>query len=70
MPEVRTYKCYSGSGWRAAASGHVFDVRAPFSGQLYAKGAAGGRDDPRVAVQAAVDALPAPDFYVHAGFAV
>ena len=41
MPEFRTYKCYSGCEWRAAASGRVFDVHEPFSGQLYAKVAYG-----------------------------
>jgi acyl-CoA reductase-like NAD-dependent aldehyde dehydrogenase len=59
MPEARTYKYYSGGEWRAAASGRVFDVHEAFSGQLYAKVAAGGRDDARIAGQAAVDAFSA-----------
>jgi acyl-CoA reductase-like NAD-dependent aldehyde dehydrogenase len=59
MPEVRTYKYYSGGEWRAATSGRVFYVHEPFSGQLYARVAAGGRDDARIAVQAAVHAFPA-----------
>ena len=64
MPELQTYRRYPGGEWRAAASRRVFDVHESFSGQL-----AGGRDDARTAVQAAVDALPAHGFYVRAGFA-
>ena len=62
MPEVRTYKYYSGGEWRAAASGRVFDVHEPFSGHIYARVAAFGCDDARIAVQAAVDAFPAYGF--------
>jgi NmrA-like family len=42
MPEVRTYKYYSGGEWRAATSGRVLDVHEPFSGQLYARVAVAG----------------------------
>ena len=56
---VRTYPYYAGGKWRPAASGRTFDVHEPFSGQLYAKVAAGGAEDARVAVQAAADAFPA-----------
>jgi acyl-CoA reductase-like NAD-dependent aldehyde dehydrogenase len=56
---VRTYKYYAGGEWRSAASGRTFDVQQPFSGQLYAKVAAGGAEDARIAVQAAADAFPA-----------
>jgi acyl-CoA reductase-like NAD-dependent aldehyde dehydrogenase len=59
MNEVRTYKYYAGAEWRAATSGRTFDVHEPFSGQLYAKVAAGGAADARIAVQAAADAFPA-----------
>jgi acyl-CoA reductase-like NAD-dependent aldehyde dehydrogenase len=57
--EVRTYKYYAGGEWRAATSGKTFDVHQPFGGQLYAKVAAGGAEDARIAVQAAADAFPA-----------
>src|SRR5258705_9153868 len=57
--EVRTYKYYAGGEWRSAASGRTFDVHQPFGGQLYAKVAAGGAEDARIAVQAAADAFPA-----------
>ena len=69
MPEVRTYKCYSHAELRAGAGGRVFDVHEPFRGQLCAKVAVGGRDDARIAVQGAVDALPTHGFYACAGFA-
>src|SRR5216684_3847828 len=57
--EVRTYTYYAGGEWRPATSGRTFDVHEPFSGQLYAKVAAGGAEDARIAVQAAADAFPA-----------
>jgi len=56
---VRTYKYYAGGEWRAAKSGRTFDINQPFGGQLYAKVAAGGAEDARIAVQAAADAFPA-----------
>jgi acyl-CoA reductase-like NAD-dependent aldehyde dehydrogenase len=56
---VRTYKYYAGGDWRPATSGKTFDVHEPFGGQLYAKVAAGGAEDARIAVQAAADAFPA-----------
>jgi acyl-CoA reductase-like NAD-dependent aldehyde dehydrogenase len=59
MGEVRTYKYYAGGEWRSAISGRTFDVHQPFGGQLYAKVAAGGAEDARIAVQAAADAFPA-----------
>src|SRR6202171_3514848 len=57
--EVRTYKYYAGGEWRPATSGKTFDVHQTFGGQLYAKVAAGGAEDARIAVQAAADAFPA-----------
>jgi acyl-CoA reductase-like NAD-dependent aldehyde dehydrogenase len=57
--EVRTYKYCAGGEWRSATAGRTFDVHQPFGGQLYAKVAAGGAEDARIAVQAAADALPA-----------
>src|SRR5258705_11788427 len=56
---VRTYTYYAGGEWRPAASGRTFDVHEPFSGQLYAKVAAGGAEDARIAGQAAANAFPA-----------
>jgi acyl-CoA reductase-like NAD-dependent aldehyde dehydrogenase len=57
--EVRTYPYYAGGEWRAATSGRTFEVHQPFGGQLYAKVAAGGAEDARIAVQAAAAAFPA-----------
>src|SRR5260370_19274401 len=59
LSEVRTYADYAGGEWRPATSGRTFDVHQPFGGQLYAKVAAGGAEDARIAVQAAADAFPA-----------
>src|SRR6266853_2003632 len=59
LMSVRTYSYYAGGEWRSAAGGRTFDVHQPFSGQLYAKVAAGGAEDARIAVQAAADAFPA-----------
>src|SRR6266436_8610955 len=56
---VRTYTYYAGAEWRPATSGRTFNVHQPFNGQLYAKVAAGGAEDARIAVQAAADAFPA-----------
>src|SRR5712675_3644469 len=57
--EVRTYALYAGGEWRSATSERTFDIHEPFGGQLYAKVAAGGAEDARIAVQAAADAFPA-----------
>src|SRR5438132_8406550 len=60
--EVRSYKYYAyyaDGEWRPATSGKTFDVHQPYGGQLYAKVAAGGAADARIAVQAAADAFPA-----------
>src|ERR1700704_811331 len=54
---MRTYKYYAGGEWRSATSGRTFDVHQPFGGQLYAKVAAGGAEDARIAVQSAADAF-------------
>src|SRR5712691_417866 len=59
LMSVRTYTYYAGGEWRSATSGRTFDVHQPFGGQLYAKVAAGGAEDARIAVQAAADAFPA-----------
>src|SRR5260221_5105157 len=57
--EVRTYKGWAGGEGRPATSGRTFDVHQPFNGELYAKVAAAGAADARIAVQAAADAFPA-----------
>ena len=56
--DVRTYKNYIGGAWRDAASGQVFAVHEPFTGDVYASVPACGREDAQLAVQAASDAFP------------
>src|SRR6266850_2370495 len=57
--DVRTYTYYAGGEWRPATSGKTFDVHQPYGGELYAKVAAGGAEDARIAVQTAAAAFPA-----------
>jgi len=57
--DVRSFQYYAAGAWRDAASGQVFAVREPYTGQVYAEVAACGPDDARLAVQAAADAFPA-----------
>jgi acyl-CoA reductase-like NAD-dependent aldehyde dehydrogenase len=59
MTEVRTYKYFVSGEWRSAAKGQTFDDLEPFTGSVYAKVAAGGREEARLAVEAAAAAFPA-----------
>ena len=54
-----TYQCYIGGQWVAASTGSTFDDVEPYSGDLFARVAAGGRDEARAAIQAASDAFRA-----------
>jgi acyl-CoA reductase-like NAD-dependent aldehyde dehydrogenase len=54
---ANTYRCYIGGEWVAAAG--TFDDVEPYSGDLFARVAAGGRPEARAAIQAASDAFPA-----------
>ena len=56
--EVKQYKYFAGNEWRNAADEHVFEVREPYSGKLFARVAAGTRTDARAAVDAATKAFP------------
>ena len=56
--EVKQYKYFAGNEWRNAADEHVFEVREPYSGRLFARVAAGTRMDARAAVDAATKAFP------------
>src|ERR1700722_10191223 len=47
--EVKQYKYFAGNEWRNAADEHVFEVREPYSGKLFARVAAGSRTDARAA---------------------
>ena len=57
VDEVRTYKYYAGGEWRSPTSERTFDIHQPFGGQLYARVAAGGAEDARIAVHAAAAAF-------------
>jgi len=56
---TRDYRQYIDGSWTEAGSGTVFDVLDPYSGDVYARVAAGGRDDAERAVDAAQRAFPA-----------
>jgi acyl-CoA reductase-like NAD-dependent aldehyde dehydrogenase len=59
MTDIRTYKYFVDGEWRAAANGQTFDDLEPYTGSVYAKVAAGGREEARLAVEAAAAAFPA-----------
>ena len=54
-----TYQCYIGGQWVVASTGSTFDDVEPYSGDLFARVAAGGRAEARAAIQAASDAFRA-----------
>src|SRR6266481_656779 len=57
--EVKDYRYFAGNRWRKAADDQFFEVHEPYSGQLFARVAAGSRADARAAVDAAAKAFPA-----------
>src|SRR6266700_266625 len=57
--EVPTYKMYYGGEWHAAAGGELFDDVEPYTGNVFARVPAGGREDMAAAIAAAADAFPA-----------
>jgi len=59
MTNGRSYKYFVDGAWRSAASGQLFPVHEPFTGEVFANVAARGREDARLAVKAAADAFPA-----------
>jgi acyl-CoA reductase-like NAD-dependent aldehyde dehydrogenase len=56
---VTEYKYFAGGEWRSAAGNKLFDVRQPYDLALYARVAAGGRAEAKLAVDAAAKAFPA-----------
>jgi acyl-CoA reductase-like NAD-dependent aldehyde dehydrogenase len=54
----KQYRQFIGGEWVDAADGGTFEDREPFSGELFATVAAGGREDARRAVDAAAAAFP------------
>jgi acyl-CoA reductase-like NAD-dependent aldehyde dehydrogenase len=57
--EARKYQYYAGGVWRDAENGRTFDDMEPYSGKIFAKVAAGGRKDMKIALDAAAAAFPA-----------
>ncbi|HEX4573765.1 MAG TPA: aldehyde dehydrogenase family protein [Gemmatimonadales bacterium] len=55
--DVKEYGYFAGNQWRQTEDNHVFEVREPFSGELFARVAAGSGADARVAVDAAARAF-------------
>jgi acyl-CoA reductase-like NAD-dependent aldehyde dehydrogenase len=57
--KMKTYQYYAGGVWRDAENGRTFDDLEPYSGKIYAKVAAGSRNDMKIALSAAAEAFPA-----------
>src|SRR3954465_13902679 len=57
--ETREAQLYIGGEWGDAAGGAAFDDHDPFTGEVVARVAAGGRDDARRAIDAAARAFAA-----------
>src|ERR1700704_1627135 len=56
---IKEYRYFAGGEWRAAEGRKVFDVFRPYDRGLYARVAAGGRPEAKLAVDAASKAFPA-----------
>src|SRR6204780_5385489 len=56
--DVKEYSYSAGNQWRKATDNQTFEVHEPYSGKLFARVAAGTRDDGRAAVDAAAKAYP------------
>jgi acyl-CoA reductase-like NAD-dependent aldehyde dehydrogenase len=54
-----TYKYYAGGQWRAAEGNALFDVYQPYDRAVFAKVAAGGGKEAKLAIEAAAQAFPA-----------
>src|SRR6204780_3422966 len=57
--DVKEYSYFAGNQWRKAEGNQVFEVHEPYSGNLFARVAAGSRADGRTAVDEAAAAFPA-----------
>src|SRR5260221_2493020 len=56
---TKEYRYFADGEWRAAEGNKLFDVYRPFDRSLYARVAAGGRAEAKLAVDAAAKAFPA-----------
>jgi acyl-CoA reductase-like NAD-dependent aldehyde dehydrogenase len=55
--DIRDYSHFADNQWRRAKDNQLFEVHEPYSGKLFARVAAGSREDARVAVDAAAKAF-------------
>jgi hypothetical protein len=56
---IKEYRYFAGGEWRAAKDNKTFNVYRPYDRALYARVAAGGRPEAKLAVDAAAKAFPA-----------
>src|SRR5882724_4611182 len=56
---IKEYRYFAGGEWRTAENHMLFDVFRPYDRGLYARVAAGGRPEAKLAVGAAAKAFPA-----------
>src|SRR5882672_885885 len=56
---IKEYRYFAGGEWRTAGNHKLFDVFRPYDRGLYARVAAGGRPEAKLAVEAAAKAFPA-----------
>src|SRR5882724_6634080 len=56
---IKEYRYFAGGEWRTAENHRLFDVFRPYDRSLYARVAAGGRPEAKLAVEAAAKAFPA-----------
>ena len=57
--DQRQFRQFIGGEWVDAVSGETFDDHNPYTGDVFAKVAAGSREDARRAIDAAAEAFPA-----------
>lgn len=61
MPQIPTptYRYFVSGSWRDTAGNRYFDDHEPYTGKVFARVAAGGRQDAELAIEAAARAFPA-----------
>jgi acyl-CoA reductase-like NAD-dependent aldehyde dehydrogenase len=59
VSDIKEYRYFAGGEWRTAENHKLFDVFRPYDRGLYARVAAGGRAEAKLAVDAAAKAFPA-----------
>ncbi|HEY2662041.1 MAG TPA: aldehyde dehydrogenase family protein [Caulobacteraceae bacterium] len=59
MTDAPTYRYYAGGQWLEAAGGRLFEDYEPYDNKLFARAPACGREEARIAVEAAAKAFPA-----------